>query len=116
VLNCSIIKSMFIVDAFEPQTVVMTARAGNHRFGLLSALRAHTKAPYKNDLLRETLRALNRPRMARTEEHQPELCVARRAPRRVRKRPPPRPLHRRLGFGRIGVSEIEAPNMFVNLV
>ena len=27
------------------------ARAGNRRFGLLSALRAHTKAPYKNDLL-----------------------------------------------------------------
>ena len=38
-----------------------TARAGNRRFLCLSAPRAHTKAPYKTDLYRETLRALNRP-------------------------------------------------------
>ena len=38
-----------------------TARAGNHRFWLLSAQRARKKAPYKNDLHRETLSALNRP-------------------------------------------------------
>jgi hypothetical protein len=39
-----------------------TARAGNRRFWGLSALCAHTKAPYRTDLHRETLRALNRPR------------------------------------------------------
>ena len=38
-----------------------TARARDRRFGLLSALRANTTAPYKNDLLWETLRARNRP-------------------------------------------------------
>ena len=39
----------------------VTARAGNRRFRPLSALRAHTKTPYKNDLHRKKLRALNRP-------------------------------------------------------
>jgi hypothetical protein len=34
---------------------------GNRRFRLLSALRAHTKAPYKSNLLWETRRALDRP-------------------------------------------------------
>jgi hypothetical protein len=43
-----------------------TARAGNRRFWRLSALRAHTKAPYKMDFHRKTLRALNRPKAART--------------------------------------------------
>jgi hypothetical protein len=33
-----------------------TARAGNRRFGRLSALRAHTKAPYKTNSHRKTLR------------------------------------------------------------
>ena len=33
-----------------------TARAGNHRKGRLSALRAHTKAPYKMDFHRKNLR------------------------------------------------------------
>jgi hypothetical protein len=37
------------------------ARAGDRRFGPLSALRAHTKAPYKTDLHRKTLRPLDRP-------------------------------------------------------
>jgi hypothetical protein len=41
-------------------------RAGNRRFWCLSALRAHTKAPYKTDFHRKTLRALNRPWAART--------------------------------------------------
>ena len=44
----------------------LPARAGNHRFWLLSTPRAHTKAPYKSDLLRETLRSLKRPGRART--------------------------------------------------
>jgi hypothetical protein len=39
----------------------MTARAGIHRFGPLSALRAHAKAPSKTDLHKKTLRALERP-------------------------------------------------------
>jgi hypothetical protein len=43
-----------------------TARAGNRRFGPLSALRAHTKAPYKMDFNRKTLRALNGPGTVRT--------------------------------------------------
>jgi hypothetical protein len=43
-----------------------TAPAGNRRFWLSSRLRAHTKAPYKTDLLWETLRVLNRPGRART--------------------------------------------------
>jgi hypothetical protein len=38
-----------------------TARAGNRRFWCLSALRSHTKAPYKTDLHRKTLRELKRP-------------------------------------------------------
>jgi hypothetical protein len=41
--------------------VALAARAGNRRFWRLSALRAHTKAPYKTDLNRKTLRALKRP-------------------------------------------------------
>ncbi len=44
-----------------------TARLENGRSGLLKVMRAHTKAPYKTDLLWEMLRALNRPRRARTE-------------------------------------------------
>jgi hypothetical protein len=39
----------------------------NPPFGLLSALRAHTEAPYRTDLLWETRRALNRPGRARTD-------------------------------------------------
>jgi hypothetical protein len=42
------------------------ARAGNRRFGSLSTRRTHTNAPYKNDLLWETLRALHHPRRAWT--------------------------------------------------
>jgi hypothetical protein len=38
----------------------------NRRFWPSSALRAHTKTPWKTDLHRETLRALNRPRRAQT--------------------------------------------------
>ena len=43
-----------------------TARAGNRRFGRLSALHAHTKAPYRMDFHSKPLRALNRPKAART--------------------------------------------------
>jgi hypothetical protein len=49
----------------------MTARAGNRRFGRLSALRAHTKTPYKTDLHRNTLMELNRPGTARTVPQHP---------------------------------------------
>ena len=47
----------------EPSSTA--ARAGNRRFWLLSALRAHAKAP-QTDLHRKTLRPLKRPRRART--------------------------------------------------
>ena len=40
------------------------------RFSRLSARRAHTKPPYKNDLLWRAPRALNRPGMARTESRE----------------------------------------------
>ena len=49
------------------QAVRVPARAGNRRFCCLSALRAHTKTPYKMDFHRETLMALNRPGAARTD-------------------------------------------------
>jgi hypothetical protein len=56
-----------------------TAHAGNRRFWLLSALCAHTKAPYKTDLHRKMLMALNRPETARTVgglvEHERELAA-----------------------------------------
>jgi hypothetical protein len=54
-----------------------TARAGNRRFWSLSALRAHTKAPYKTDLYRKTLGLLNRYGTARTGgrgARQPQLA------------------------------------------
>jgi hypothetical protein len=53
-------------DAWQVPPLLHTARAGNRRFCLLSALRAHAEAPYKPDLLWEMLRALNRPGRART--------------------------------------------------
>jgi hypothetical protein len=40
----------------SPIRFACTARAENHREGRLSALRAHTKAPHKTDLLWETPR------------------------------------------------------------
>ena len=43
-----------------------TARAGNRRFWMLSALRTHTKAPYKTDSLWRTLMTLKCPGRART--------------------------------------------------
>jgi hypothetical protein len=39
----------------ESSTFSVTARAENRRKGRLSALRAHTKVPYKIDLLWKTL-------------------------------------------------------------
>ena len=78
-------------------TATVSARAGNRRFRPLSALRAHTKAPYKTDLHRKTLMALNRPGTARTdgdhpapEEVHPGLEDRRDA---VGGRPPPGELH-----------------------
>ena len=56
-----------------------TARARNRQFRVLSALRAHTKSPYRTDLHRETLMALNRPKVARTVLHaQPGEVLERR--------------------------------------
>jgi hypothetical protein len=49
------------LDELRVDAVADAARAGNRRFWLLSALRAHTKMPYKTDLYRKTLRALKRP-------------------------------------------------------
>ena len=43
-----------------------SARAGNRRFFMLSALHAHTKAPQKTGLHGKTRRALSRPWWART--------------------------------------------------
>ena len=43
-------------------------RAAGASFWRSSALRAHTKLPYKTDLLRETPRALTHPGWARTVE------------------------------------------------
>ena len=51
--------------------VAAPAQAGNRRFWPLSALRAHTKAPQKTDLLLETLRPLKRPGRARTSRRSP---------------------------------------------
>jgi hypothetical protein len=51
-------------------------RAGNRRLRLLSALRAHTKVPYKMNFHRETRMALNRPWAARTDtcsSHSPNI-------------------------------------------
>ena len=48
-------------------TALTTARAGSHHFRRLSALRAHTKLPYKTDLHRKTRRPRNRPRAARAD-------------------------------------------------
>jgi hypothetical protein len=53
--------------AVKMSTESATAVAGNRRFGPLSALRAHTKAPYRPDSRLETLRALNHPGWARTD-------------------------------------------------
>ncbi len=55
----------------------LPARAGNRRFRSLSALRAHTKAPYKMDFHRKTLRALNRPGRARTVSDEEERAERR---------------------------------------
>ena len=54
------LRSAPALAAFAP-TCLPSARTGNRRVWLFSALRAHTKAPYRTDLLWETLRALTRP-------------------------------------------------------
>ena len=50
----------------EGQQSLAPARVENHRFWRLSALRAHTKSPYKMDFHRKMQRALNRPGTAWT--------------------------------------------------
>ena len=55
--------------ARPPRASTWPARAGNRRFWLLSALRTHTTAPYKSDLMWKTLRPpknSKRPRRVRT--------------------------------------------------
>ena len=50
-VNCApVSKSSLGPRPFMPAAPPCTARAGNRRFWMLSALRAHTKAPYKTDL------------------------------------------------------------------
>jgi hypothetical protein len=59
------------------------ARARNRRCWLLSTLHAHTKAPYKTNFLKKTLRPLQRPGRARTdarEGHPHPPCGRDRAP------------------------------------
>jgi hypothetical protein len=54
-------------DGVLPDRAVdCAARAGDRRFGLSSALRAHANAPYKSDLLRRTIRSRKPPEGART--------------------------------------------------
>jgi hypothetical protein len=57
--------------------VPLPARAGDRRFWRLSAPRAHTKAPYRTDVYRKTLMALNRPEAARTVGSPGYLALAR---------------------------------------
>ena len=54
------------LNATVPSVGSHTARAGNRRIWLLSALHVHTKPPYKTDLHKKTLRLLNRPGRVRT--------------------------------------------------
>ena len=99
---------MVFLIARSPSANLTTAQAGIRGFGLLSALRTHTTAPYKTDLLWETLRALNRPGRARTVLGRRELHLVLRG------------LEAGLAGGRRFVSEIEVPIILpiilVNLV
>ena len=64
------------VQPFVPRHFPQTARAGNRRFRLLSALRAHTKTPYRTHLYRKTLRVLKRPGRPGPPLPQPEVVCA----------------------------------------
>jgi hypothetical protein len=64
----------FCAAPFSAADIFPSARAGNRRFRLLSALCAYTKAPYKMDSYRKTLRALNRPKAARTVQSLLQPC------------------------------------------
>jgi hypothetical protein len=66
-----------VVVAAEQLRRLLPSAAGNRGFALLSAMRTHTNAPHKIDLLRETLRALKRPERARTESGAAAAIVAR---------------------------------------
>ena len=61
----------------EPCSSFHTARAGNRRFWLFSAMCAHTQPPYKTDLLRKMLRPLNHPGRGRTKVQQPRVVLVR---------------------------------------
>ena len=63
------------IVVFESSWIVALPRPGNRRLRLLSALRAHTKPPYKIDFRRKTRRALNRPQAARAAW--PQRCGSR---------------------------------------
>ena len=58
-------------------SVLRAAARPKSRFGMLSALRAHTKAPYKTDLLWKTLRALSHAGCARTGASSPRRARVR---------------------------------------
>jgi hypothetical protein len=76
-------------DSKQWTTQAAARGAGTRRFRLLSDLRTHTKAPYKMDYHRETLRALSRPRAARTGARgpQPRDCPGQKSPFLALKRP-----------------------------
>ena len=78
------------------------ARAGTRRFRRLSAPRTHTNAPYKTDLLRRTLRALERPERAPDRRGRASCRRPARAGsgqgRRLRNGPPRPGLRRQVGF------------------
>jgi hypothetical protein len=58
VIRARHVRSTCIASASPAVSLPSPARAGNRRFWRLSALRAHTKAPYKTDLLAITLLAV----------------------------------------------------------
>ena len=63
------LRSLAMLRSLDP----FACSAANRHFWRLSALRAHTKAPYKPDSLWKTLRSLKRPGRVRTE---PFACSA----------------------------------------
>jgi hypothetical protein len=73
-LSVSMVKRGLVTFCNSKQWTKQAAarRPGNRQFCLLSARRAHTNAPYKSDLLWETLRVLRRPERARTGERDRE--------------------------------------------
>jgi hypothetical protein len=100
----------------DASTVPVTARAGDRRFGPLSALCARTHAPHRPDLLWETL-AIPRHKSICTEnciDFRPHryksICDVNREGRFAAAG------RARIGFARIVGSETEAPVLLANLV